>query len=81
MLAFGKPVNTIYHLDQADVIVSLDADFLSCGPGNLVYARQYADKRRVMTNVTHEPQRAARVAQDIEVGRVGDPRDHYPTAV
>jgi len=56
MLAFGKPVNTIYHLDQADVIVSLDADFLSCGPGNLLYARQYADKRRVMTNVTHEPQ-------------------------
>ncbi len=56
VLAFGKPVNTIYHLDQADVIVSLDADFLACGPGNLVYARQFADKRRVMTNVTHTPQ-------------------------
>ena len=54
--AFGKPVNTIYHLDQADVIVSLEADFLCCGPGNLVYARQFADKRRVMTNVTHSPQ-------------------------
>ena len=35
VLAFGKPVNTIYHFDQADVIVSLDADFLACGPGNL----------------------------------------------
>ena len=56
VLAFGKPVNTIYHFDQADVIVSLDADFLGCGPGNLVYARQFADKRRVMTNVTHTPQ-------------------------
>ncbi len=56
MLAFGRPVNTIYHFDQADVIVSLDADFLSCGPGNLIYARQFADKRRVMTNVTHTPQ-------------------------
>ena len=56
MLAFGRPVNTIYHFDQADVIVSLDADFLSCGPGNLVYARQFADKRRVLTNVTHTPQ-------------------------
>src|SRR5579863_7644741 len=55
-LAFGRPVNTIYHFDQADVIVSLDADFLSCGPGNLIYARQFADKRRVMTNVTHSPQ-------------------------
>ena len=56
MLAFGRPVNTIYHLDQADVIVSLDADFLSCGPGNLRHARQFADRRRVMTNVTHTPQ-------------------------
>ena len=55
-LAFGRPVNTIYRFDQADVIVSLDADFLSCGPGNLIYARQFADKRRVMTNVTHSPQ-------------------------
>src|SRR5579883_412740 len=56
VLAFGKPVNTIYHLDQANVIVSLDADFLACGPGNLLYARQFADKRRVMTNITHTPQ-------------------------
>ena len=32
-LAFGKPVNTVYHFDQADVIVSLDADFLTCGAG------------------------------------------------
>ena len=56
MLAFGRPVNTIYHFDQADVIVSLDADFLACGPGNLVYARQFADRRRVLTNVTHSPQ-------------------------
>jgi len=49
-------VNTVYRFDQADVIVSLDADFLSCGPGNLQYARQFADKRRVLTNVTHSPQ-------------------------
>src|SRR5271154_1418103 len=56
VLAFGKPVNTIYHFDQADVIVSLDADFLACGPGNLRHARQFADKRRVQTNVTHTPQ-------------------------
>jgi molybdopterin-containing oxidoreductase family iron-sulfur binding subunit len=54
--AFGRPVNAIYRFDQADVIVSLDADFLACGPGNLIYARQFADKRRVMTNVTHNPQ-------------------------
>jgi MoCo/4Fe-4S cofactor protein with predicted Tat translocation signal len=56
VLAFGKPVNTIYHFDQADVVVSLDADFLACGPGNLRHARHFADKRRVQTNVTHTPQ-------------------------
>ena len=56
MLAFGRPVNTVYRFDQADVVVSLDADFLSCGPGNLRYARQFADRRRVQTNITHTPQ-------------------------
>ena len=56
MQAFGRPVNTIYDLSQADVIVSIDADFLACGPGNLRLARQFADKRRVQSNVTHTPQ-------------------------
>jgi MoCo/4Fe-4S cofactor protein with predicted Tat translocation signal len=56
MLAFGRPVNTIYNFSQADVVVSIDADFLACGPGNLRHARQFADKRRVQTNVTHSPQ-------------------------
>ena len=39
MAAFGKPLNIIYRFDRADVIVSLDADFLSSTvPGNLRYA-------------------------------------------
>jgi anaerobic selenocysteine-containing dehydrogenase len=46
-LAFGQPVNTIYDLRGADVIVSLDADFLSSGPGSLRYARQFSARRRV----------------------------------
>jgi MoCo/4Fe-4S cofactor protein with predicted Tat translocation signal len=56
VLAFGRPVNTIYNFSQADVVVSIDADFLACGPGNLRHARNFADKRRVMTDVTHTPQ-------------------------
>ncbi|HXQ26524.1 MAG TPA: TAT-variant-translocated molybdopterin oxidoreductase [Candidatus Acidoferrales bacterium] len=44
-LAFGRPVNTTYHFDQADVIVSLDADFLSRGPGHVRYAREFASRR------------------------------------
>jgi molybdopterin-containing oxidoreductase family iron-sulfur binding subunit len=46
-LAFGEYVNTVYHLDQADVIVSVDADFLSAGPGSVRYAHDFANKRRV----------------------------------
>jgi molybdopterin-containing oxidoreductase family iron-sulfur binding subunit len=48
-LAFGRPVNTYYDLTKADVIVSLDADFLSCGQGgaSLRYSRQYAARRKV----------------------------------
>src|ERR1700722_10733414 len=44
-LAFGRPVNTVYKLDQADVIVSLDADFLTCGPGHVRYAREFSSRR------------------------------------
>jgi len=44
-LAFGKIVNTVYHFDQADVIVSLDADFLVNGPGHARYAREFASRR------------------------------------
>src|SRR5207244_2851103 len=45
-MAFGQPVETIYKLDGADVIVSLDADFLSAGfPGQTRYARDFAKQR------------------------------------
>src|SRR5271157_5067706 len=46
-LAFGEYVSTVYRLDQADVVLSLDSDFLSSGPGSLRYARDFADKRRI----------------------------------
>jgi MoCo/4Fe-4S cofactor protein with predicted Tat translocation signal len=44
-MAFGKPVNTVYKLDQADVIVSLDADFINAGPGHVRYARDFSSRR------------------------------------
>jgi len=47
-LAFGTDVNTIYRFDQADVVVSLDADFLCEGPGHVRYARDFASKRRLV---------------------------------
>jgi MoCo/4Fe-4S cofactor protein with predicted Tat translocation signal len=46
-LAFGTDADTIYRFENADVILSLDADFLFRGPGNARYARDFAGKRRV----------------------------------
>ena len=47
MLAFARPLDTIYRFDRADVIVSLDSDFLcSTTPGSLRYAHDYSARRR-----------------------------------
>jgi len=45
-LATGVDLSVHYNVENAAVIVSLDADFLSCGSGNLRYARQFARRRR-----------------------------------
>jgi len=48
--AFGRPMNTLYRFDRANVFVSLDADFLcSSMPGSLRYARDYSARRRAAT--------------------------------
>src|ERR1700733_6112045 len=45
-MAFGNPVETQYDFEKADVIVSLDADFLYAGfPGNVRYIRDFAKRR------------------------------------
>ena len=45
-MGFGQPVETQYRLENADVIVSLDADFLYAGfPGMTRYARDFAKRR------------------------------------
>jgi len=45
-LAFGQPVETQYKFENADVILSLDADFLYAGfPGCTRYARDFAKRR------------------------------------
>jgi MoCo/4Fe-4S cofactor protein with predicted Tat translocation signal len=45
-LAFGQAVETQYKLENADVILSLDADFLYAGfPGFTRYTRDFAKRR------------------------------------
>ncbi len=48
-LAFGAPVQPVYHFDAAAVILSLDADFLFTLPGRLRYARDFS-RRRALTD-------------------------------
>ena len=49
-LAFGKYVDTLYDFTNANVILSLDANFLTEGPGHVRYARDFAASRDVDAN-------------------------------
>ncbi len=46
LLAFGEAVNTYYRFDRADVVLSLDADFLHAGPGCVRYTHDYIARRQ-----------------------------------
>src|SRR5262249_45762279 len=46
-LAFDQIVETRYRFDRADVILSLDANFLASMPGSVRYAREFSGRRRV----------------------------------
>jgi len=46
VLALGEPVHTVYDISKADVILSLDADFLNTGPGHMRYAKVWAARRQ-----------------------------------
>jgi hypothetical protein len=44
--AFGEPVEAVYDLTRADVIVTLGGDVLGAGPGQIRYAHDFAERRR-----------------------------------
>jgi molybdopterin-containing oxidoreductase family iron-sulfur binding subunit len=46
-LAFGSYLNTVYRLEKAGVILSLDSDFLGSGPGHIRYAREFSRRRKL----------------------------------
>ncbi|MGD1069468.1 MAG: TAT-variant-translocated molybdopterin oxidoreductase [Bryobacteraceae bacterium] len=51
-MAFGQFLNPVYKFDQADVVLSIDANFLANGPGGVRYARDFTSKRIVRGGVT-----------------------------
>jgi len=46
-LAFGRYVSTVYRPEKADVILSLDADFLASGPGHIGYMKEFYRRRKL----------------------------------
>ena len=46
-LAFGRYLNTVYRPENAEVILSLDSDFLASGPGNVRYMREFYRRRKL----------------------------------
>ena len=45
-IAFGRPLSIHYRFDRADVVLSLDSDFLVTHPAAARYAGQYVERRR-----------------------------------
>ena len=50
--ALGRDAQAVYRFDEAQVVLSLDDDFLHGQPGSVRYARDFADARRVRENRT-----------------------------
>jgi molybdopterin-containing oxidoreductase family iron-sulfur binding subunit len=47
VLAFGEAVEAQYRFDQADLILSLEADFVTGHPASLRLVREFASRRKV----------------------------------
>jgi molybdopterin-containing oxidoreductase family iron-sulfur binding subunit len=73
--AFGRPASVHYDFLKADVIVALDADFLGCGPGQVRYNRDFADRRKIRHNGKNAAELAAgrqpQPKKDKEEGKQG----------
>src|SRR5437588_3761010 len=73
-LVFGQYVNTVYRFDKADVVLSLDSDFLASGPASLRYARDFYSRRR-LTEGNREMNRLYVVESTVtNTGAVADQR-------
>ncbi|MFK7739462.1 MAG: TAT-variant-translocated molybdopterin oxidoreductase [Planctomycetota bacterium] len=51
-MAFGKPMAAHYDLNKADVVLSLDSDFLATDGNNLRHAREWAGRRKEAKNLS-----------------------------
>ena len=45
-VALGRYINTVYRPERAEVILSLDSDFLASGPGHIRYMKEFYRRRK-----------------------------------
>ncbi len=76
--AFGQPIDTIFDFKAANVVLSLDSDFLFSEPGHNRYAHDFMSRRRVRT--TKENAKTAQMNRlyvvETEVTSTGVKADH-----
>ncbi len=74
-MAFGRYVDAQYRLENAEVIVSLDADVLSSGyPGFVRYAREFAKRRKLVAGANTMSRLYAVESTPTTAGAVADHR-------
>lgn len=71
----GRNALVTYDLSQADVIVSLESDFLNDGPAAMVYARQFSARRGLESDQTPVRVYAVEAAPTVS-GSLAD--HHFP---
>ena len=73
-LAFGQYVNPVYKFDQADVVFSIDGNFLGSGPGTVRYARDFAGRRVLRGGATTQSRFYAVESSPTSTGSKSDHR-------
>jgi len=48
--AFGQPLDVVYNIKNADVILSLDCDFLFSEPGHVRYSKDFASRHQPISS-------------------------------
>ncbi|HZU37868.1 MAG TPA: TAT-variant-translocated molybdopterin oxidoreductase, partial [Gemmataceae bacterium] len=72
----GRVPNSYHDFKKAEVVVSLDNDFLSCGPGKLNDVRGFMSKRRVRTNEPGQAKMNRLYVAESNVTTTGAKADH-----
>ena len=73
-IAFGRPAAARHHFDKADVIVSLDCDFLGQDSETTIPVREFSRRRRVSSEADSMNRLYAAEAQYTMTGAMADHR-------